>query len=466
MVSPARRFRRGILIFTGAVFLVLSGLSGYAADQKTDMRLTIREAVEKALVDNHAIKAVKSGLAAGRQDIGIARSYLLPKISLEERYLRTNTPGYAFMSKLNQSRIAAADFNPDFLNSPEAINDYQSSIAVEQPIFVKKALVGLEMSRTESLAKEEDVRRKEEEIAFSVVRACLSVLTAGEYVQVAELGVRDARERLRIAELRYKNDVGQYADALRTATSLTEARQKLNVARKNVSLARRALGVLLALPDSPDVVDAAFDLSLQELTFYTASAEKRADVRALELRGENARNNIRLAEAGYFPYVGVGGSYQFNDHNAPLGSEGKSWQVMAFVRWDLFDGTKREYERAKAKHQEAQVREHLAAMKKSVSFQIYEAYLNVGEARQNIALAEEALKTAEEGARLLKLRYENGLSSLSDLLNTQASLEQARAGVVETKNAYKTALAGLHFESGTLLQNLKNGQSRPLGEKP
>jgi len=454
MTLPACRFRRFLLIFAGIFVFVLNGFSVQAAEQITEMRLTLGEAVAKALENNHEIKAGKSALAAGRQDIGIARSYLLPKISVEERYLRTNNPGYAFMSKLNQSRIELPDFNPDNLNSPDAINDYQSSISIEQPVFVKKALVGLDMSRTESMAKEEDVRRKEEEIAFSVVKACLNVLTAREYVQVARLGVADAGERLRIANLRYKNDVGQYADSLRASTSFTEAKQRLNVAQKGVSLARRALGVLLALPDSPDVADAPFDLTLKELSSYTQVADARADVRALELRGENARNNIRLAEAGYFPYVGVGGSYSLNDHNTPLGSEGKSWQVTAFLRWDLFDGTRREYERAKARHQEAQVREHLAAMKKGVSFKIYEAWLNVEEAKQNIQLAEEALKTAEEGARLLKLRYENGLSSLSDLLNTQTSLEQARAGVVERTNAYKTALAALSFESGTLLQDL------------
>ena len=93
-------------------------------------------------------------------------------------------------------------------------------------------------------------------------------------------------------------------------------------------------------------------------------------------------------------------------------------------------------------------------MKKGIAFKIYEAYLNVDEARQNIQLAEEALKTAEEGTRLLKLRYENGLSPLSDLLNIQASLEQARAGVVERKNGHQSALAQLSFESGTILQDL------------
>lgn len=419
-------------------------------------QLTIVEAVQKALTDNHEIKAMHSLSSASKEDIGIARSYLLPKISIEGRYLRTNNPGYAFMSRLNQERITAQDFDPETLNHPDAINDYQSSISIEQPVFSKKAFVGLTMSRIEAQVKDEELKRKREEVTLEVVKAGLNVLSAKEYMNAVRQGVKDAEEHLRVANLRYKNDLGQYSDSLRASTALTEARQKLNIAQKNVNLAQRGLGLLLAIAEPVDVKDdSTYDLPFKELSYYTKTADIRGDLRAFELREENARKNITKAEAGYFPYVGVGGTYQLNDHEQPLGSEGKSWQVMAFLRWEIFDGTKREYERAKAKHQASEAQEYLRAMKKGVSFKIYEAYMNVEEAGKNMELAGKALKTAEEGARLMMLRYENGLSSMSDLLSTQTSLEQARAGFVIHSNAYKIARYTLSFESGTILQDLK-----------
>jgi outer membrane protein TolC len=456
MAFAVPSFRGRILLCAVGICLIMTVFphNGRTEDPDAHARTTVAEAVGIALRENHEIKAMRSASAAQREDIGIARSYLLPKIFLEERYLRTNNPGYAFMSRLNQQRIEASDFNPDTLNHPEAINDFQSSITIEQPIFMKKALVGLEMSRNESRAKNEELKRKEEEVAFQVVKVCLNIASAKEYVRVAGLGVTDAEEHLRVAALRHKNDLGQYADVLRATTALTEARQKLNVAHKNVNLARRGLGVMLAIADSPDVDGPFPEMALNDLSFYNKKAETRSDLQALALRSKNARQNIRAAEAGYFPYFGVGGTYQLDDHSRPFGAEGKSWQAMAFVRWELFDGAKREYERAKARHLELQSREYLSAMKKGISFRIYEAYLNVEEAQKNIELARDMLKTAEEGARLLKLRYENGLSSLGDLLNTQTSLEQARAGLVDRLNAHRTAMIALSFESGTLLPDL------------
>ncbi len=66
--------------------------------------------------------------------------------------------------------------------------------------------------------------------------------------------------------------------------------------------------------------------------------------------------------------VGVGGSYQLNDHSHPLGGEGEGWQAMAFLRWELFDGARTRHEKIKAVRQAAEAEEYLKGMKKMVSF--------------------------------------------------------------------------------------------------
>ena len=456
-----RSIQSAILIFTIAVVVHLLPLlytCAWAQEVAVEPQMSVIDAVRSALKSNHEIRAMESSTMAQASDIGVARSYLLPKLTFEERYSRTTNPTYAFMDRLNQERITQQDFNPDLLNHPNAIGDYQTSFTIEQPVFVKKAFIGLDMSRKESFAKEDDLKRKQEEIAYQVVRSCLMIISAKEYVKAASQGIEDAKEHLRVANLRYNNNLGQYSDTLRASTALMETQQRKNSADKNLSLAKRALGLLLSTTEAVDVSDRTVDLPLKDLTLYVKAAESRSDIQAAQLRKENARQNVRMAEAGYFPYLGVGGSYQFNDHNRPLGSEGDSWQVMAFVRWDLFDGTKREYERAKAIYQASQANEQVEAFKQGVSYRIAEAYLNVEEASKNSELAKEALKTAEEGVRLVRVRYENSLVSFADLLNAQASLEQARAELVDRENAYCLAVATLSFESGTILKDLNVGE--------
>ncbi|MFZ4441579.1 MAG: TolC family protein, partial [Syntrophales bacterium] len=427
-------------------------------------RLSLDEAVRMALKNNHELQAQKNAHAAKGAEVGIARSTLLPKISLEERYLRTASPAYAFMTKLSQQRIEMADFVPESLNHPGSVDDFQTAVIIEQPLFVKKANIGIEMSKLEVAASEESLHRKKEEVAFKVVQYYLMAGTAGEYVKVAEKALEDAQEHQRLAEVRHAAGLGLYSDTLRAATAVSEARQRLVSAGKNFSVAKRALGLMVGSAEAVEVTAETPTLPIREIEKLRTQSLARRDIKSLEMKTENAKNNIKLAEAGYYPMLGVGGTYQWNDHNHPLGGEGDGWQVMAFLRWELFDGAKTKHEKIKAGYQASEAEEYLKGMKKMVSFQVDEAWLTLDEARKNQELAQEELKTAEEGRRLVKVRYEGALSPMVDLLDAQVSFDRARANRVAKENEYKLAIFGLGYASGTILQELQieeqNGRTK------
>ena len=403
------------------------------------------------------LRAFDHSLAAQKEEIGVARSSLLPHVSFEERFMRTDIPAYVFSTTINQGRFTSADLAgaPGTFNNPGPINDFQTFLGVEQPVFVRKASIGVAMKKEEYAARQEEFIRKKEEITFKVVQAYLIVDTAKGYAQVAEQAVQDAKEHLRLAQLRYNNKLGLYSDTLRASTALTDAEQKRVSAHKNLQVAKRALGLLLGSSESMDVRPDFPELPVMAMDYYTEASLSRRDLKSLELRYENAKRNIQYAESGYFPVVGVGSSYQLYDHAYPFGADGDGWQLMAFVRWDLFDGTKREYERSKAKYQAAETRENLDGLKNTISYVVYDAYLGVEETRKNVDLSKSALKTAEEGTRLVQVRYENSLSPLVDLLDAQLSLDHARANLIATENRHRAAIANLGYQSGTLLKDLQ-----------
>ena len=444
-------------VFFSAITLVVAAAGAAGAAP-----LSLREAVELGLESNHGLKAAAAATGAAREDIGVARGYLLPKITFEERYMRTDNPTYAFSSKLNQERFSSSDFAIDSLNGPDAINDFQTSFSIEQPLFARKALVGLDMAHQEYAASRDELFRAREQAAFDIASAYLSVNTASGFEKAAEAGVVDAKEHLRIAEARHTGGLGIYSDVLRAGTGLLEAEQRLISANKGLALAKRALGLVLGLEEEALTEPTGFDMPLRGVEHYLSSARERSDLKSMEKRRENARNGVSLANSGYFPTIGVGGSYFMNDHDKPFGAEGDSWLVSASLRWTMFDAT-RGHEAAKARLKSIEAGERLSGMRQFVSFSVHQAYLNVQEAQKTSELAEAALKTAEEGERLVRLRYENSLSALVDLFDAESSLSNARAGAVMKKNAYTGALLSLSFESGTILKDL--GISSPEGSQ-
>jgi outer membrane protein TolC len=423
---------RGAASTAGLLISLLFVTTVFGADRT----VTLKEAVSIALKDNHELKAFGYDIDTEAENVGIARSALFPHLSFEERFMRTDNPTAAFSAKLNQRRFTQQDFAIDSLNDPQPINDFQSSFSLEQIIFSSRAMIGLDMSKIQRDGRKEELLRKKQEIAFQVIKTFLSVQTARQYVQAAVQGVKDAEEHRRTAQLRYDSELGLYSDMLRASTAIDAASQGLVAAQTNLDVAKRALGLLMGISESVDVLDDTIVIPRRELDVYVRSSSARNDVQAMEHYLDNARKNVSLAGAGYLPEVGVGGAYQRNDHR------------------HLFDGLKREHERSKAKLKMSETEERLAFLKKAVSFRVYEAYLNDEEARKTEELAASALRTAEEGKRLVDLRYNNSLAPIVDLLDAQTNLDQQRAAYIARWNAHTLARANLSFQGGLLLQDL------------
>ncbi len=439
-----------VLLVLGC-WLLLVADSGFCAEEKV---IHLKEAVRVALRDNHLVRAARSAVEAGRQEIGLAASGMGPTLTIEERYLRTANPTSTFMVKLNQQRFTAADFRIDSLNHPDPANDFQTSLVVEKPLFARQVQIGEEMAGKEAEALAMQFQRSREEIALEVVKAYLAVRTGREFVVAAAKGIEDAIEHVRIAEVRHDNGLGLYSDILRAQTALAAAEQRLVSAEKNHDVARRGLGLLLGVNESIGADGEEIDLPDRELAVWQEAAAGRHDIRAMAARRQVARKGLDLAGAGFLPTIGVGGSYQFNDHESPFGGEGESWQVSAIARWQLYDGGRRQYEKAKARSRITESDEYLAGLKKRVDFAVYEAYRGVEESGKNLELAEAALATADEGQRLVRIRYENSLSQLVDLLHAQAALDQARAMVVAGRNDHLVARALLSCQGGMILHDL------------
>jgi outer membrane protein len=452
-IGSGLRFDRLTGMSILAILMIFFALRAPDSASAEDRVVSLRDAITLSLEDNPEIRVSARSLSAGREDIGIALSSRLPKVDFEERFMRTNNPTYAFMAKLNQERFTEQDFALSSLNAPDPVNDFQTSLSFELPLFAPKADIGVSMAKREFAAQSEDFQRKREEVAFSVLKAYLGVQTAKAYVEAAESGVEDAVEQARITESRYHADLGLYSDMLRAKVAESEAERRLVSSQKGLAVAKRALGLMLGLTDSVDAGDERPSFDLKDPAYYYEKALARKDLRSLEERRRNAENLLRMANAGYLPVVGMGGGYQWNDHSGPLRGEGDSWQMTAFLRWELFDGTRRAHERRKAREKIAEAEAYVDGLKKKVAFMVFDACASVDEARKELELARAALDAAEEGRRLVQVRYENALATVSELLDTQAQLDAARANVIARQAGYLTAAADLGYQSGTILQD-------------
>lgn len=439
---------KNITLTVAAGLLLLPGISRAEAG-----KVGLQEAFGLALSGNPRLVAMESSLKAGREKVGAARSYILPKITLEERFMKTDNPTYAFSSKLNQSRFEAADFAIDSLNDPDAIDDFTTSISFQQALYSRQASLGVKMARTASEALEYDYQRAREQVLLNVLESFIAGETTRGYLDVALQGQDDARTHLEITRSRVEAGLGLESDLLRARVSVQESEERLVSARKNVSMAARTLGLVLGLEGPIEADEESIPISsLRPLEYYEEASATRRDLVSMSKAVENAGLNIRMAAAPFTPTVGLGGSYQINSHSAPLDDEGSSYQVMAFVRWDLYSGGLKGHAASEARYGLKEAEAYYDGLKKEIAYRISEAYLAVLEATRGIELASSRLSLAEETARLIEKRYQNSLATVVELLDAQSSLDSARANLVARKNAHLVFMAKLMFQSGLIEQ--------------
>ncbi|RME63703.1 MAG: TolC family protein [Nitrospirae bacterium] len=417
-------------------------------------KVTLRQAVEEALKNNPMIQASRFQTEATEMKAKETLRNYFPRLTIEERFMRTDNPTYAFMAKLNQERFTLQDFQIQRLNSPDAQNDFQTSITLEQPVFVPRLIYGIKASKKASESAMIEHKRNKETIIKETIKAYLNVITAKAYLKAANKALEDTKENLRIASLMYEKGLGLLSDKLRASAAVKKAEAMVVEAEKNLNLARRALGIMMGRDEVVDTSDDWPELTVEDLEIYRKLYLQRPDLEALRKKAEAAEAALKVEKSSFWPEVGVGGSYQFNDHNNPFGTEGQSYMVMAFLRWNLFDPTLGP-RKQKAEAELRAVKKAIEAQTQRAGLELERAYLDVRAKEKALALAKAELASAEEALRLVRLRYKSGLSPVVDLLNTETVVEAARAKVIQAENDYRLAIIDLYYQAGILLGKVK-----------
>lgn len=414
-----------------------------------------REAVITAFENNNEFRALKNNLSAKKMDIGIEKSKLLPHLGFEENFISTNNPADSFALRLNQKNAKAADLELKNLQHPREVNNFLTGIYLEQTLFDRKKIVNLSIAKTEFSSQFWEYLRKRDEIVKKVAINFYNVDKAKKLVSAAEKNVEESQENLNLVQLKYNNKKELYSAVLRATTVLNNAKQALVSSKKNLMALKRALGLVLGKQEMVDTTENnSKSIPFMQQNYYNDASIERNDIKSMELKYQNSKNNIKLAEADYFPKIGVLSSYRFYSANAPFGGQGDNYFVSAFVTWEIFDGLKRRDTKSKSELQAMEIWEILEGLKKEVSFQVFDAFLTAEEKKENIQISEDTLKTAEEGRKRVFKRYKESVLDVTDLLNTQTNLNLARANYISQENDYVNALINLSFVSGTIIYDL------------
>ncbi len=414
--------------------------------------LTLAEAVSRARVQSAEVLKAEVRITRAGAEAREVRARQLPRVDVVESWNRADLPVFAFSSLLSQRRFSAADFDVARLNRPDAIDNYRAAVAVEQVVFdaglsasVRRANLGREMATLER----EQIGR---EMAVATIEAYGQVQRIDASMTAARAAVDAAEQDLARAIDRRDAGLATDADVLMVTVHLASAREREIQASSQMSVVRAQLNHLMGEP-----LDAAFDLTpidvvdegLPAVSSVEAEAvTDRADVR-LAMAGERlADTATRAARAAFLPHVVARAAVEWN--GAAFDDRTRGWMAGAEVRWTPFAGFAHRARLAQARAVGAERRLERAAAEDRARLDIRAASASLAAARARVDLSRAAVSAARESQRIVRDRYDNGLSPITDVLRAAQAAGDANAQAVAATSDLATAHARLQAALGKL----------------
>lgn len=441
---------------SSAIALYMLGLSGLAT-QSAGAQLTLSAAMHQADQSAYANR-VAAGTAAAQTAQAIAPlKGILPSVHLEAGYVRTTDPIGVFGAKLRQRIVTPSDFDPQRLNYPGAIGNYQSSVVLEQPVFIADAWAGRKAARRGADASRESASWTRLSTRVDVVQAYYGAVLAAERAATLQVAARAAHAHVSQSEAMVRQGLATRSDALLASVRAGEIDVQLAEADGGAETARHQLAIMLGfgqgdLPvgmDAPAALPSADRIrAVVAADTTSAPAEPRADVRAAQEGLAAARADALRARAAYLPRINSFARYDWNAPNRPYGGD-RNWTVGVMASWNPFGGASELSDVRATAGRAMAARAQTDAARANATLDIAQTRTTLAVALTRLAIAERSAAQSAEAHRIVSRKYEGGLATVVELLDAQATevqsalaLSQARYGAIVGAAERRRALGG------------------------
>jgi outer membrane protein TolC len=396
-----------------------------------DDSLSLREAVRLALRENKAIAGANAAERAAETGVGEARSGRLPKLNYSESVARSDNPVFVFSSLLTQHQFGAADFNIGPLNRPNFMDNFQSLVTVDQPLYdggmtrnaVKSAGLARQMTG-------EDRRRTEMQVIAGLVRAYYGEVLTAESLKTADQALESAKADLARAESVHAAGMSTDVDVLSIRVHLAAVTEDRIQRAADLEVAKAALNDALGLPlDAGHALTTALaPMNLPDLTLgllEKGASASRPEARQAHLAADLASTQADNARSALLPQVGFHAVFEA-DRRQFADNGGANWLASIGLHWNLFNGLADKARIAESSQTVVRAHADEERVDSAVRLEVRRAWADLQAAQQRIAVAEAAVAEAEESLRITQNRYESGMSNVTDLLRTETAVLESR----------------------------------------
>ena len=338
---------------------------------------------------------------------------------------------------------------------------YSSGLSANVTLFDGgRNFYNLRTARASVTAAEASQIASDYSVALDVSQQYFNALAARETYSAAQTQLEEARQQQAAAVKRVRAGVATKSDSLRTLIEVGNAQLAILQAQANLRAANATLTRLVGSEQTVtaatvDTVTASIDSATLDTVRLGVLAAQGPAVRQAQANYASARTKRRAARAPYLPTITASYSRNGSGIDPQFGFAGSQYSYngrLGFaLSYPLFNGFVREANVVQADVDEdvasAQLRD--AQLLAQQSLVQYVDALRTASAR--IAVQQVSVTAAQEDLRVQQLRYQNGASTLLDVITSQRSLRDAQTALIQARFDARIARARLESLVGQSL---------------
>lgn len=390
------------------------GISAIEAQEKTS--LTLNEAINLAWTKSNEVTLANTKVKTKKYELQSTKNNQYPDLKLSGQYQRLANASVNFKLNQNNNAQPLPIVNQLMIGQLNASVPVFSGFKIQNSITVYENLYQAEMA-TASQTKEE--------IALRVIDYYASLYKAQKTIELLKENQKSAQQRVKDFIELEKNGIIPRNDLLKSKLQASQIQLSLDETNNNLKIINFYLVTLLKLNSNTKLEIREEDFADFQMTNVPTNdlpaLENRKDLEAIRFQGKASEATIKIAKGSYYPAIAIVGGYTALDlsnvitvQNAMNIGVGISYDLSAILKNGAL------VKLAESKYLEVQNSESI--LTDYIKIQVKKAIEDYDLALKQSVVYVEAEEQSTENYRIVKDKYDNGLSDTNDLL--EADVEQ------------------------------------------
>ncbi|MBW8523894.1 TolC family protein [Chryseobacterium chendengshani] len=419
------------------------GIANANAQEKK--QITLDEAVQLGIENSKSLKIDAAKIEEATADLLAAKNRQLPDLSVSASYL------YLPLKPTIDLKIPGVSA----AGGPEVHQVAYGSANLTVPIYSGGRIkYGIQSAKYLVEASKLSSENDKVAIAYNVAQAYNNLFKANQSIKVLQENLSASAKRDETFLKLENNGVIARNDRLKANLQTSNIELQLLEAQNNYSIANINMDLLLGLPETTEIevdqnyIDEASDL--KPVSFYVNEAyENRNDLKSLDQQRKAAELGTRSAKAENLPSIAFTGGYVAADIPKFL-TIYNAVNVGVGISYNLSNLWKENSALKQSKAREMQLSATNELLNDNIKLEVNREYQNSDYSKKRIAVFEKAAVQANENYRITKNKYDNGLATMTELLDADAAQIAANVGVINAKADAVLAYRKLLQTTGTL----------------